>query len=321
MHGKYDITVENAYIRYEFTIVRNITVIRGQSATGKTTLYEMIRAYNESDDSGITVICDKKLVVLYGKQWERELENITDSIVFIDEQSRFVKSKEFAERIKNTDNYYVLITREKLSELPYSITEVYGIRTSGKYARLVGEYTQNELYRIYGQNPALSFKPDIVITEDTNSGYDFWNKVYKNIKCISAGGKTKVIKSVKELYNDEKRILAIVDGAAFGPEIEEIIQMIKYTNPGLEVYAPESFEYLILSSGILKNGDITEKCEYTYDFADSAEFINWEQFYTKLLTEVTEGTEKQYSKHRLNVYYLSDRNREIILEQVPNSIK
>lgn len=153
MHGSYEVTIENAYIRYSFTIKRNITIIRGESATGKTTLVEMIRAYNEEDDTGIQIRCSKKLVVLYGRDWQERLEKISDAIVFIDEQSRFVKSKEFAREVRNSDNYFVIISREKLSDLPYSVSEVYGIRNSGKFASLVGEYTQNEFFRIYGDAP------------------------------------------------------------------------------------------------------------------------------------------------------------------------
>ncbi len=159
MNGKHRIIVENAYIRYDFTIIRNITIIRGESATGKTTLVEMIRAYNEEDDSGVQIRSDKPLRVINGREWKRQLDDISDSIVFIDEQDRFVKSKEFAETVKGSDNYYVIITREKLNELPYSITEVYGIRLNGRYANLTGEFSENEFYRIYGTAPTRDFKP------------------------------------------------------------------------------------------------------------------------------------------------------------------
>ncbi len=192
MVGKVSVVVENAYIKYEFTINRNITVIRGESGTGKTNLVNMINAYNEDEDSGIRIRSDKSLVVISGKDWKDKLSRISDSVVFIDEQSRFMKSEEFAEAVKGSDNYYVLITREKLSNLPYSITEIYGIRTSGKYAGLTGEYTANEFYRIYGERPADSFKPDTIITEDSNSGYDFWNSLSDKITCVSAGGKDRI---------------------------------------------------------------------------------------------------------------------------------
>lgn len=42
MKGKYSVFVQNNRLRYEFTISRNITVIRGDSATGKTTLLDLL---------------------------------------------------------------------------------------------------------------------------------------------------------------------------------------------------------------------------------------------------------------------------------------
>lgn len=45
MKGKHTIRVSDNRVRYEFTIKRNITIIRGDSATGKTTLLEMLDNY------------------------------------------------------------------------------------------------------------------------------------------------------------------------------------------------------------------------------------------------------------------------------------
>lgn len=109
MTGRYEITIANRYLKYIFTINRNITVVRGNSATGKTTLIEMLREYNEQEDSGISLSSEKGCVVLYGKDWKEKLERISDSIVFIDEVSRFTNSAEFARAIHGTDNYYVIV--------------------------------------------------------------------------------------------------------------------------------------------------------------------------------------------------------------------
>ena len=58
MTGSFQITVSNETVKYEFVIRRNITIIRGDSATGKTTLVEMIREYYESgENSGIQLNC------------------------------------------------------------------------------------------------------------------------------------------------------------------------------------------------------------------------------------------------------------------------
>ena len=65
MTGSYEITVKNRRIQYKFTINRNITVLKGDSATGKTTLIEMISAYQRAgENSGIQLACKKKCVVL-----------------------------------------------------------------------------------------------------------------------------------------------------------------------------------------------------------------------------------------------------------------
>ena len=321
MVGSFDVSIENAYLKYDFTISRNITIIRGDSATGKTTLVEMIRAYNEQEDSGITIKCEKPLVVVYGKNWQKQIEETSGSIVFLDEISRFTKSKEFAETIKGTDNYYVIVTREKLSILPYSITEIYGIRTNGRYAHLTREYTKNEFFRIYGNMPTLSFKPDMIITEDSNSGYEFWQNAVKSCECIPAHGKDNVLNTIKDIGKQSMRYLVVVDGAAFGSEIEELLQYMRYKNPSLEVYAPESFEYLILSSGLFQDKVIVDKIENTSEYADSVKYMSWERFYTALLVEVTNRTQMKYDKDKLNVYYLSERNKNLILKQVPDVLK
>lgn len=148
MIGKHHIRIFNNFLRYDFDVVRNITIIEGNSATGKTSLVEMVQSYRTNGvESGITLVCDKKCVVLEGLEWEKQLGLINDSIVFIDEGNRFVESKEFASVIKNTDNYYVIVTRERLDQLPYSVSEIYGIHSSGKYNDL--RQTYNEFYRIY----------------------------------------------------------------------------------------------------------------------------------------------------------------------------
>ena len=137
MKGEYRIQIQNASVRYDFTIRRNITVIRGDSATGKTTLIEMIEDYYESGEaSGITLHCDRICSVLSGRDWNVLLPQMSQRIVFIDEGNEFVLSDEFARAAQESDNYYVIVSREGLPNLPYSVEEIYGIRVSGKYASL-----------------------------------------------------------------------------------------------------------------------------------------------------------------------------------------
>ena len=49
-------------------------------------------------------------------------------IVFIDEFAGFLRSRRFAELVKGSDNYFVIVCRDDLSQLPYSADEIYGLR-------------------------------------------------------------------------------------------------------------------------------------------------------------------------------------------------
>ena len=120
MKGSRHIRVGNRRLMYEFTIWRNLTIIRGNSATGKTTLIEMIREFNlQGEDSGVQVSCSSPCVVVEGRNWEKQLEDLEeDSIVFIDEGNRFVSSQRFAEMVRISGNYFVIVTRENLYSLP-----------------------------------------------------------------------------------------------------------------------------------------------------------------------------------------------------------
>ena len=191
MKGIHHITVSNSTVKYEFDIKRNITIIKGDSATGKTTLVELISEHYESGpESGVTLSCDKPCRVLAGRDWSTILPTIKDSIVFIDEDNDFLPSVEFAGAAKESNNYYVIVTREGLPNLPYSVDEIYGIRTSGRYVGLKQAY--HEFYHIYGEHtPNKSVAPDTVIVEDSNSGYEFFSGISagKQYDVITAGGK------------------------------------------------------------------------------------------------------------------------------------
>ena len=133
MTGTHHVEVKNRDAVFKFDLYRNITIVRGDSGTGKTTLYEMIADYTRLQEaSGVNISCDKPCVALTDIDWKNQLKHLKDSIVFIDEGAEFLKTKEFAGAIKHTDNYYVIFNRESLHDLPYSVEEIYEIKASGK---------------------------------------------------------------------------------------------------------------------------------------------------------------------------------------------
>ena len=316
MKGMHHIVIQNKRIRFAFSIKRNITIIRGDSATGKTTLFSMIEEYgNLGKDSGVQIQCDKACVAISGKYWQETLENIHDSIIFVDEDSRFLKTKDFAKRIRNSNNYYVLITRENLPALPYSVEEIYGIHCSGRYMDTRQIY--NLFYKIYSETNPGKILVKSLITEDSQAGFTFFSQVSKTrgICCESAGGKSNILGILQEklLDKEQKETLVIADGAAFGPEMAHISQLLR-GNVNIKLYLPESFEWLLLYADILNKPFIRKKLEEAENYIESEKYFSWERYFTDLLMEETKDSPYPYDKSNLKDFYLQDKIVQKVLE-------
>ena len=98
---KKHVTISNSRIKYSFDITRNITIISGDSATGKSILINMLEGFeSEGKKSGVVLKSDAPCKVLTAANWEVNLSNIKSGIVFIDEGNDFVSSYDFASMIK-----------------------------------------------------------------------------------------------------------------------------------------------------------------------------------------------------------------------------
>ena len=283
MKGKHKIEVRSKRIVFTIELERNITILRGDSATGKTTLVEMLSAYeNYGRKSGVTIVCDKTCRVLSGALWEAQLKDIQDTIVFVDEGSTFVSSLDFARAIQKTDNYYVLVTREDLSTLPYGVNAILELKkTTSRFKR-----TYNKAYPIYDSLSASNVQlgdVEKLLTEEANSGYQLFTKVGEKygIVCISAAGKDNIKQKIFPLKSE--KILVIADGAAFGPQMNDIYRLMQEASAKFSLYLPESLEWLLLKADLIGQSDILEILEHPADFIESSEFFSWERFFTNLL--------------------------------------
>lgn len=311
MKGKYKVIVRNNKLHYEFEIKRNITIIQGDSATGKTTLINMLRqAENLGESSGVDVLSNVPCRILEGVSWKLILQNTAGTIFFIDEENAFINTEEFASEVRGSDNYFVLITRENLYNLPYSVEEIYGLYASGRYQNTKKIYQQ--MYRIYSDIQELPIKPELFIVEDSNSGYEFFKAISdeKNLECESAGGKSNIFSKIKNVKNRE--VCVIADGAAIGPEMNGLYE-ISHKKKNIHLYLPESFEWIVLKSGLIDDREIRKILETPELFIDSKKYFSWERFFTNLLIEKTKNSYLQYRKSAINKTYLHSKNKEKIL--------
>lgn len=279
----------------------------------------MIQEYLlEGTESGVSLSCDVECRILTGLIWKEQLSVISNSIVFVDEGNRFVRTKEFAESINGSDNYYVIVSRECLDMLPISVNEIYGIRSSGKYGGLEPVY--HELYHIYSgfEYDKMAVFPDEILVEDSNSGFDFFDFVSKEngIHCESSYGKSKIYSILCNRVFSEKKLLVVADGAAFGSQMNRI-KKIYESNKNICLYLPESFEWLLLSAGLFSGSDLNKILNNPSNYIESKDYFSWEQYFTSLLIEISKDHYLKYSKNHLNSNYL----KPTIVEKIKSAIK
>lgn len=117
-----------------------------------------------------------------------------------------------------------------------------------------------------------------------------------------------------KVHKNEK-ILVIADGAAFGSEMDRVMRLME-SRKNIVLYLPESFEWLILSAGVLKNAAMEKILKNPSEYVESRNYFSWERFFTALLIEETKGTYLAYFKRNLNPVYLNESIKTAILSQM-----
>lgn len=313
MKGSYHIKVSRKRgTVFEFDVRRNITVVRGDSGTGKTTLYNMVVDHMRMGNrSGVSVQCDRPCVALTDTDWKNQLNGFTDSIIFIDEGFEDILSHDFSREVRQSSNYFVIFCRAELSSLPYSVNEVHRIKTSGKkYHSLAPIYKELDGFRY---SPILRRDFDVLLTEDSKSGLQFYSSRFEgtNIRCETSGGNASIVKWL--LDHADNHVFVIADGAAFGPFIDRLFKL-RASFPGkFTICLPESFEWLLLKSRIVHSTDLEDMLENPCEQIESESYASWERFFEKYLSNLTTGTPLAYDKKNLAKGYMAQSNADKVM--------
>lgn len=114
-----------------------------------------------------------------------------------------------------------------------------------------------------------------------------------------------------------KSLLVIADGAAFGSQMNKVMFLVNKKNH-VQLYLPESFEWLILKSGVIKDSKIVKILDNPSDYIDSTKWFSWERFFTDLLVELSADSYLQYTKKKINPNYLQSNTKNKILSTMYN---
>ena len=197
MTGIKHIKIYNKKVSYEFDLERNVSVISGNSATGKTTLFNLVRDYEKNKNNGVSLVSDVECLTLNNSDWEYKVEKYDSVVFFIDENNKFYKTKEFANSIKKADCYFVIITRDSMPEISYSVDAMYEIVGKKKH-KLVKKYDLKKINYWLPSIVKVFNKFDSFIVEDSESGFRLFESIANklNKKCKSSNGNSNLYKYV-----------------------------------------------------------------------------------------------------------------------------
>lgn len=114
--------------------------------------------------------------------------------------------------------------------------------------------------------------------------------------------------------------LIIADGSAFGAFMAQIHMFMEHRTD-VHLYLPESFEWLILTSGLIDGNRVRDILETPEKYIESSQYFSWEQFFTATLIDETKDSYLRYQKSSLNPAYLRKREKEAILAVIPKAIR
>ena len=228
------INLKTNKLEYQMEIRHKYSLIRGLSGCGKTKFYELVTTY-AADKYSVRCEGYSKIVSLPMNSTDlgnyKELENY---VIVMDEDCVFLHQADTASMLKNSNNYFVIISRSvKFNYLPIELDDIFLMKSSGKYHFLEPFYSDEMRYRDY-------ISIDFLYCEDSNSGKRFLSELFPNLKIDDAAGKDNLVNKIKS--GGYRNIAIILDSIGISTEFDNIYNEI-IDSPNYNVFLVDWYSF------------------------------------------------------------------------------
>lgn len=305
MIGSKLIRVGNKKDVYEVIVDRSITYITGESGTGKTYFVDVIRSAMKDENVNYFLESDVSIKVVSSVEGIIYCDVNKDCIYIIDEdvcaeltESKSPESIDAFNRLlgffrrKKTKPYYpnayfIFMTRQQLINVSTDIMAIY---------ELVPEVEQcitvRRLRKYFTWDyDVTKIKPELALIEGIGSDYLFFKNTLLGCDVVSAEGKNRLVPLLQYIMSemDYRSIFLFADGASYGYNMllhEDFLTTLSESKEiDVRLFFPNSFEWLVLKSGLLRIDD--DIVEYPENYFDTKDFSGIEPFFTEKLKELS----------------------------------
>lgn len=287
-----ELDIKDNLLHFHFSLSRRFNFIKGSSAVGKSTFYDLLNRKLTENDDEVTLSCNINVKLLNFSNVSDFNESVRDLLFIVDDldildNSDFLKHYE---SMVERNLWFVIMSREEVDDtlkttLTFSTNSIFKLDDNDNY------YTLSPLYDL---NQSYNMEYDCVIIEDEKAGYTFFNKLYRKMcKVISSKGKNNIIKeTIKAEQQGYKNILVIYDSASFGSCFEEFYKYASYSDINISIISTyECFEELLANTSLLR---YLEDIDFGLSNIEieASKFSSWERYFEFLVQKATK--EKPY---------------------------
>lgn len=307
--------IDSDLFKCEIPLDRRITILRGDSGTGKSTIVDLVSGVIPD----VHINCPLETIVTTVDTWVAVMQSAYDSLLIFDDLE-IVSSLKFARFLKQTSengNYFLIVGREDISlqelefkHLSYSVFSMWELKADGVMHKAVP---------MFKDRICCTPDYDLVLTEDSSGGFQFFSQLFDCKVLSTSAGKNSISNDLFQLVLNNlygyKKILVLFDSAAFGCHVTDFLETVNYLdNLDVEIYycfGYESFEYLLLKTNLFAgNSKVQEHFGNLSRYANK--YMSWETYFEELLEDVTVTLPFKYvhSRSLKDCYYKNCRDSE-----------
>lgn len=300
------VDIRDIKLHFHIELSRRLNFVLGDSATGKTTFYDMlVQAINRGDET--LTLRTNIGITFYTRNSDQNWGSFKDRLIIVDD-FYILKDTAFLQlynKAVQNNLWFLIMSREDIEDefktsIAFSTQSLYKMCCDGS------DYFLAPLLDISASSFEDS-KYDAVLIEDERAGFAFFKKLYcDKCKVFTSKGKGNIVRRLRDLVKiGYKNIFVIYDNASFGSCFLEFCHYCFRVDVNVSIMSTyECFEELLANTTLLRNLK-----EIGYDLPhleeEANKFSSWERYFEYLVQMATENKPYRYRhKGKLRPCYI-----------------